>query len=272
MHFETWEKRVPWTIVLAICAGLTVSASASAAPRMVLAEEWTATWCGYCPNAGMALGQMLSTYPETFTLVQHHYEDGYQTSWSNDRREDFYPGFGGVPWAWFDGVIKKAGGGETPAAVFARYNSAYADRQAVATDVAIVLTGDLAGGQTFSIGASVCLEAGGTAKTVRLYIVQVLDHWPTEVSYSRNGFKQAAATADLTLNPGECQTVVRNFTFDADSWANQSNIRIVAWVQEPLAAGPAEVYQAKAMSWPFPAGADCNDNGVPDLVEISQGT
>lgn len=44
MHFETWEKRVPWTIVLAICAGLAVSASASAAPRMVLAEEWSAMW------------------------------------------------------------------------------------------------------------------------------------------------------------------------------------------------------------------------------------
>jgi len=41
MDFGTWEKRVPWTIVLSICAGWLASAPASAASRTVLAEEWS---------------------------------------------------------------------------------------------------------------------------------------------------------------------------------------------------------------------------------------
>ncbi|MBN1512217.1 MAG: hypothetical protein JXB13_09405 [Phycisphaerae bacterium] len=207
---------------------------------------------------------MLDTYPDTFTFVQYHASDGYESAWSDQRGGSFYPGWEYIPWTWFDGLTAIVGS--------SGFTTAYNARQQVPTDVTVALSGDPVSGTTYEVTAAVCLEAGGTAKTVRLYVVQVLDHWPTEVTYSRNGFKQAAATADLALTPGQCQTVVRSFTFDAASWASQSNIRIIAWVQQPLSTGPAEVYQAHSMSWPFPAGADCNDNGVPDLVEISQGT
>ncbi len=273
MNFQSrWLNRM-WCGCGCLAVILLVAAMpASAATRTVLAEEWSASWCGYCPTAGQAFSQILTTYPKTFAFVQYHHNDTYQTAWSESRKLSFYPGFSGIPWAWFDGVTEATGAYDTVPQQYNWYNSIYNARQAVPTDVSLSLTGDPVSGQTYSITATACLEAGGTAKTVRLYLVQVLDYWPTSISYSRNGFKQAATTADLALTPGECESVVRNFTFDAESWASQSNIRIIAWVQQPLSAGPAEVYQAHAMPWPFPAGADCNDNGVPDLVEISEGT
>jgi hypothetical protein len=72
------------------------------------------------------------------------------------------------------------------------------------------------------------------------------------VAYSRNGFKQAASTEDVSLIPGECKEVVRTFTFDEGSWDQQADIKIVAWAQQPLSSGPAQVYQAANMGWPFP--------------------
>ena len=35
-------------------------------------------------------------------------------------------------------------------------------------------------GQTYRVQARVCLESSGDAKDVRVHIVQVLDHWPSD--------------------------------------------------------------------------------------------
>jgi len=91
---------------------------------------------------------------------------------------------------------------------------------------------------------------------MRIYMVQVLDYWPIPPTYSRNGFKQAAATEDISLEPGRCANVIRTLTFDDDSWGQQANIKIIAWAQEPQSSGlpidRAEVFQAAQMRWPFP--------------------
>ena len=208
---------------------------------------------------------MLDTYADDFTLVQYHVSDGYGTPWSNDRAVNFYPWPGAVPCTWFDGLTNIVGSKPT------EFNAEYDARRQVPTDVTIALTGDPVSDSTYEVTAMVSLEVGGAAKTVRLYIVQVLDYWPTEVSYSRHGFKQAAATADLTLSPGGYRVFTRQFTFDATSWANQGDIRIIAWAQAPLSMGPAEVYQAEVMAWPFPAGPDCNNNGLHDWTELASG-
>ena len=47
---------------------------------------------------------------------------------------------------------------------------------------------------------------------------------------------------DIDVAAGNCVNVWNTFTFDATSWGNQDDIKIMAWVQEPLSAHPAEVY------------------------------
>ena len=120
----------------------------------------------------------------------------------------------------------------------------------------IELFGEHVSGDTYEITAYVCVEPTGAAKTMRIYMVQVLDYWPASPTYHRNGFKQAATTQDITLAPGECLEVVRQFTFDGDSMGDQANIKIIAWAQEPQDTSPptdrAEVHQSCTMTWPFP--------------------
>jgi predicted CXXCH cytochrome family protein len=100
-------------------------------------------------------------------------------------------------------------------------------------------------------------------------MVQVLDYWPETTTYHRNGFKYAAHTNDITLAPGQMQIVEEDFVFDADSWANPQNIKIIVWAQTVAEQGPAQVYQAAVRRWPLASlpgdddadgYADGNDN------------
>ena len=119
--------------------------------------------------------------------------------------------------------------------------------------------------ETFTVNARVCLEPGGTAKTMRVYTVVVLDYYPGEEDWTRDAFRQAATTQDITLQPGECQVVSSNITLGGTTWFYKDDARIIVWAQEPQDSSPpadrAEVYQAGQISWPFPP--DCNGNGRP---------
>ncbi len=255
-----------WLVPALLLVGV-LSLPAAGADRVVLCEEFTNTGCGYCSYAGQALNMMLNNFPNTFTLVQIHIGDSYATPWGN-ARQTFY-GVTGTPTAWFDGMLECVGAYTNVTQQYNWYLSKYNARRAVPTDVTITATGVQQIGQTFLIRTRICIEPGGTAKTMRIYMVQVLDHWPSSPTYHRNGFKQAAATQDITLSPGSCQTISRTFTFDAGSWADPNNIKIIVWAQVPNAAAPANVYQAHNMNWPFPG--DCNANGQPDPLDISSG-
>jgi hypothetical protein len=205
----------------------------------------------------------------TFTLVQIHLNDGLP-AWGG--RSAFY-GVTGTPTAVFDGSLWEVGAGSNQGAYNA-YLARYNQRRAVPTEVTITATGTPAiAPHTYNVFARICLEAGGSAKTMRIYMAQVLDHYGC--AYCRYTFMQAASTQDITLQPGDCQVVIRTFTLNDISWANQTNVKIIIWAQEPQASGlpsnPAEVFQAFTMHWPFP-GPDCNANGIPDPDDIADGT
>jgi hypothetical protein len=214
------------------------------------------------PNQAVADG--------TFTLVQIHTGDDGLPTWGG--RQGFYA-VTGTPTAVFDGSLWEVGAGSNQGA-YTAYLSRYNQRRAVPTDVTITATGAAAvAAHTFNICARICLEPGGTAKTVRVYMVQLLDHYGC--SYCRYTFMQAASAQDVNLQPGDCQVVIKAFTFNDTSWNNQTNAKIVIWAQEPQASGPptnpAEVFQAHTLHWPFP-GPDCNCNGIPDPDDIAGGT
>jgi len=198
--------------------------------------------------------------PDTFTSVQYHVGDSYSTSWGN-ARYGFYS-ITGTPTVYFDGITSVIGAGSTSSA-YTNYRNTYLARLAVSTDVTIELFGDQVSGQTYEITCTACIEPGGSTKTMRIYITQVLDDWPAaSTHYPHNTFKQAAATEDITLTPGGCENIFRTFTFDTASWNNQSDIKIIAWAQVPNASGPAQVHQTAVMLWPFPPsgarGDDCD--------------
>jgi hypothetical protein len=206
----------------------------------------------------------------TFTLVQIHIGPDGLPNWP--ARNTFY-GVGGTPTAVFDAKLFYAGAYTNTQQMYNWYLAAYNQRRVVPTDVTITGTGVESTAQTITVYARVCLEPTGGAKTVRVYMTQLLDYYGC--SYCRNTFMQAATFEDVALAPGECAVVTRSFTYDSTNWANRTNSKIVIWAQQPAANGPqgnpAEMYQAHTLSWPFP-GPDCNVNGIPDADDIAAGS
>jgi hypothetical protein len=208
----------------------------------------------------------------TFTLVQIHTGSDGLPSWG--ARNTFYS-VTETPTAVFDGTLFFVGAYTNVQLMYNAYLTRYNQRRAVPTDVTITGTGveisPLA--HTYTVHARVCIESGGASKTMRIYMVQDLDHYGC--SYCRYTFMQAATTQDIMLQPGECQVVSRTFAFNSTSWTNKDNIKIIIWAQEPQDSGPptnpAEVYQACTLHWPLPA-PDCNANGIPDSQDLLNGT
>lgn len=211
--------------------------------------------CGY---AGPALSSLTDVYAESFAFVQYHKYDEHATAWG-DARWTFY-GAQYTPLAVFDGADPVVGAVADVDQQYGIYRTNhFLPRRAQPTDVTLVLSALPLGGQTYRVTALAGIESDGTPKTLRIYVVQVLDHWPDTQPYHRNSFKQAAPEAVISLAPGGSLAVENDFTFDTESWADQQNIRIVAWTQTPESAGPAEVYQAAVLNWPlesFPDDAD----------------
>jgi len=246
--------------------------SAVAADRVVLCEEFTRIGCSYCVYAGHALDDMCDDYPDSFACIEYHIGDSYATSFG-DSRANFYA-VTGTPTAWFDGVYECVGAYTNDAQQYDWYVGRYSARRTMAANVIIDLYGEQISGQTYELTAVFTLEPDASPKTLRMHMVEVLDHYPASPTYERNTFRQRTLNADVDLVPGESVTVVREITFDADSWAQQDDITIICWLRNNYAAAPDEVHQAAIMHWPFPPPpadheiGDLNCDGAVDLFDI----
>jgi len=187
---------------------------------------------------------LITNYP-SFVVVEYHIDDAYATAWGN-ARADFY-GATPLPWFAYDGLWD--------AGPFDHYETNLLQRLAVPTDVTLELSGAELAADTWEFTTEVCVELGGAGTTMRLYMIQALDKYPASPTYSRNTFRQAAATEDVTVAAGECAEIVRSFTFDATSMAQPEDIVVMAWAQESLPGIPAEVHQAAQLKWPFAEAA-----------------
>jgi len=190
---------------------------------------------------------LVDQFEFTAAVLGLHCSDSNEIPWNIARRAYFTP-FAGYPTWLIDGVVDSWSG--NPA--WSSWDPDTAARVAIPTDVTMALS--YAPGPTpdvWDITATVCIEAGGLGKSMRIYLSEVLDHFPAGAHFTRNGIRQVAATEDIVLAAGACQDVTRTFTFDATSMAAFEDISIIGWAQDDLTNGPAEVFQASQMRGPF---------------------
>jgi thiol-disulfide isomerase/thioredoxin len=241
------------------------------AQRCALIEDFTADWCVPCVYAGLALGQLQDQYPDQVALLEIHYNDCCDIPWGMNRFLT-YPNHPSIPDVWFDGVLQKLGADPL---IYDVYWGMFMTRQAVPTDVTVEIGGIQTDGPTFAFQVRVCLAPDGAPKPVRVYLVSALDHHPSGGAQYRNCVMDAVPTQDIDLVPGQCQVIDRTLTFDSASWAQQPDIRMLAWVQVPADSGVREVFQAHMASWPFSPlpplykVGDLNCDGVIDFGDIN---
>jgi hypothetical protein len=189
----------------------------------------------------------MDSYGASLALLGMHLGGAHGIPWST-ARTSYYPFFAGTPTYLIDGTLDSWTGNPP----WSSWDPDTAARLAIPTDVTIGLSGAAgAAPEEWHITANVCIEAGGTGRSMRIYIAQVLDDFPIGSTIDRNALLQVAATEDILLVSGACTDVVRTVTLDATSMAQLDDVGIIAWAQDDLATGPAEVFQARQMSWPF---------------------
>jgi hypothetical protein len=189
-------------------------------------------------------------YPDNLELIGIHRTDGFQTPWGDNRMTVFYT-YEGVPNFWVDSMTNVLGWYGNANTQIAQWSARINVRLAVPTDITIdVYTVEL-DPPTGTFEANVCMEAGGSERSVRVFMVQVLDHYPDYVTYTyRNTVRAGFQVGDYPLTPGECEQVQQAFTLGSVDLQNSPNIKIVAWAQDPVDDPPAEVHQVGS-DWPF---------------------
>lgn len=54
-------------------------------PKTPIAEEFTGTWCPYCPGAARGLDELFERAYDTLIVVAYHYSDAFSFPEGNQR-------------------------------------------------------------------------------------------------------------------------------------------------------------------------------------------
>jgi hypothetical protein len=213
------------------------------------------------------LTQILQEYEDDLVVLQLHNNDGYETPWGDDR--DTFYGWNTLPSVQVDGLVLLSGND----ANYYSLVSGMGDRLAIPSDITIDLFALPSGDQTYTINGYITLGEDAEATTVRLHLVNALFDYPeNDDGRYNNCVMEGVDLGELVLTPGETLIVDHDFTFSEISWSRPEDIRIAMFAQEPLATGPAEVYQAQIISWPFPEPMIClgdtNEDGFVNTTDL----
>ena len=258
-------------------AGLVIG-TAQAADRMVLAEEFTATTCGYCYYSGQAMEQLMEDYPDDLVVIDIHMASPYRLSWCGTRF-NFY-GFDGTPSIIFDGDSSRRHVGIPSYNIQEIYNWYYPSfnaRRNTPTDMIIDLYADEDESTPghFYVTADITIEAGGTSRETKAHFVQLHHGIPNGAQYGYCVRNHAAQT--VRVDPGETTRVTQEFTMSNSSpfydITNIDDAAFVVFCRVPNAYPDCIVDQTALIHYPFPGvpaelTGDLDDDGDVDLADL----
>ncbi len=238
---------------------------ADGADRKVVTENFTATWCGYCPPVSEGLRRLYEDYPDQFFPLQVHGGDAYATPWGNARNN--YYSVGGYPTTWTEGIYQRVGGGGTWQTHYNAHKAYMDARMAVPTDVAVQIGADQTGTTTFTATARITVDDGGQARNLQVHLCRT--RWNAPSGEYNNTFRDAQSFS-ISVAPGESVVVDHAFNFGSD-WPVREACSFFVLVQDQGGSGPHDIRNADWTTWPY-ATFDCNSNGVNDFEEIENGS
>jgi len=100
---------------------------------LVVCEEFTGTWCAYCPGAAMGLDDLIeNSWP--VAVIAYHRSDDYETA-EGVTKNDYY-NISGFPTVMFDGLDGLIGGSSTQS-LYTEYLPFIQNRMAIAADASV---------------------------------------------------------------------------------------------------------------------------------------
>ena len=134
--------------------------------KIVLAELFTATWCGYCPHATNAINKLAEEHKPNLVVLQYHPQgsDPFGND-ETDARISYY-GVDGYPTMIFDGTLWDVGGS---ANTYNSYKRIIESELMLPAEVAISLTGTL---QDFTADIAISNTIPQTSAKVRFVVYE----------------------------------------------------------------------------------------------------
>lgn len=197
---------------------------------LVVCEEGTGTWCGYCPGAAMGLDELVeNNWP--VAVIAYHNGDDYETV-EGIERLSFYD-VGGYPTVIFDGVESIAGGSSSES-MYESYLPVVQDRLSIPAAVSIVFYAMSITENTLSV--TVLLESGSPILGDNIVLQAALteSHIPEswqgqdELNFVERTMLQGSTGASIDLSD-QTEWVIINLDLNP-AWV-RTNSELVVFVQ-----------------------------------------
>ncbi|MEO0107351.1 MAG: Omp28-related outer membrane protein [candidate division WOR-3 bacterium] len=237
-------------LLLCIIAG----AFAFAAQRVVVCEEFTATWCQYCPGAARALDEIYERSYDSVAVIAYHSSTSDPFYSSEAAARASYYSLSGYPTTWFDGSKRVVGGVHT-GTLYACFLDTVKYRLTVSSPLIIDLTCSYdTVANTGTVNATI-QNTTSSAISGTLHFVVVENNIPyswqgmTELDFVMRDMLPDQNGEAVTIPANSNITRSRNFTISA-SW-KEKDCKIVVFVQ----SSTREIYQ----------GAEIGIVPIPDM-------
>lgn len=240
---------------IGIASTAIIATTAMAAPRKVMFEQFTASWCGPCQNTGLALAQLTDENPNSFQAIQMHIWNssyGFDAPWC-ETRADFYS-VSGIPKVEVDGVWSKSGT-SGQAADYAAFQSILNQRLNIPSQLGINLIGEPVGN---SYKVTMTLTADSNAPT-RSMVVHCQMHLDADSCYPNcaQGYYYDThfdhmPTQTITLSAGQSQVMEHSFPLNSTALNNTDLLTFTCFAQEPGSNGGGnnlEIYNMSFMDY-----------------------
>lgn len=206
--------------------------------RMVLAEFFTFSRCGYCPYAARALDSVANASAESLIVIAWHRRvagDTLSPAWVEERSALYDEAQGGEPATAFDGgaLVRTS----DPSHDYAAFHDAYTSAKSHYPLVRLAVSGTVSTA-VCSVAAQVVGVDSTPGETLHLFIVLCEDSVLSRLPWNAETLFNHVVRGMVPDENGTAMVLTRNDTFGfartaalAPFW-NSAQLQIVAFVQE----------------------------------------
>jgi thiol-disulfide isomerase/thioredoxin len=211
---------------------------------LVVCEEFTGTWCAYCPGAAMGLDDLI-TNAWPVAVIAYHINDTLQTP-AGLIRNSYYD-ITGLPTVQFDGIESVVGGNST-LSMYQYYWPIVQARMAISSSASVSIDDFTLSGSTVTGNIVLGSASSITNKNLVLHVVvtesglQVTWENQTVLNFVQRDMIGDPAGIPVDLST-KADTIPIQFTLSS-SWV-KANCELVAFLQDTLTK---EVYNGNMIS------------------------
>jgi hypothetical protein len=243
-------RKTLFVLALALCAPAALTAS----QRVIVIEDFTATWCTYCPGAARGIEELDFNAFDTVVPLAYHpsTSDPYYNAVSATRMS--YYAVGGYPTARLDGNYAVEGGVHT-GTMYPTYRQFFDTRKLVSSPLEIEMSGTY---DTLTRQGHLDIllrNTTGSAVTGQLHVAIIQNHiyYPWQgmdsLQYLVRDMLPNGSGVSVTVLANDSTSATRDYTLNA-AWADR-NCDIVVFVQN---TSTKQMYQgARTAVIPKPA-------------------